>query len=185
MDAPFSSQGRQKKAAEDGIRYVKNQWSQMLFGRSSKKPRLSPSSDKYDIHINIPYDSPVQVSSDMQPSSAKARPVCLYLYIYSWYCFPLPSACVSTFVWQSSGYISLAAATGYLSLLFGLQLPSTFALCGEVYATGTMYARNICSSTLQTAREAGITTLLVGHSQVSESRGMQASPPIMSAVVVV
>jgi hypothetical protein len=70
------SQARQKEVAEAGIMYVKNYWKTMMFGRSSKKPRLSPYSDKYDVHVNIPYDSPVQVSQDMQPLSAKARHVC-------------------------------------------------------------------------------------------------------------
>lgn len=70
------SQARQKEVAEAGIMYVKNYWKTMMFCRSSKKPRLSPYSDKYDVHVNIPYDSPVQVSQDMQPFSAKARPVC-------------------------------------------------------------------------------------------------------------
>jgi predicted ATP-dependent serine protease len=68
---------------------------------------------------------------------------------------------------QPSGYVSWAAATAYLSLLFGVQLPPTFALCGEVAPDGNMRARPLHRTTLQAAREAGITTILVGHTEVS------------------
>jgi predicted ATP-dependent serine protease len=68
---------------------------------------------------------------------------------------------------QPSCYVSLAAATAYLSLLFGLQLPPTFALCGEVTPDGNLRARLLHRTTIQAAHDAGITTIVVGHTLVS------------------
>lgn len=64
------------------------------------------------------------------------------------------------------GNVSLAAAAGYLSHLFGHEIPETVAFFSQTQLMGALNGDNMTLAGWQKAREEGIKTIVLRKSQV-------------------